>query len=975
MAPNENEQEQPEAALQSMVPSVSTFCALCRQPLIQSSTTGGCLRCMAKLVWSEKDEALDTVGAMEELRRYLHFEIALRADGSLDELGHGAMGTTYRAMDTVLQSPVALKIIGRNVADSPAVRARFLREARVAAKLRHPNVASVFHYGEQQGECFLVMELVEGETLEERVRRDGPLPAPTVLEIGFQVACALTAAEAQHLVHRDIKPGNLMWVANPQLGKPDDPLLVKVIDFGLAKALTSDADATGESDTRHGFTGTPAYASPEQFARTADHPVDTRSDLYSLGATLWYLLCGRTPFRGATLEEIHRQQTRQPLPVDQLTTRRVPWSVIALLRSLLAVDPRQRPQSVREFIEVLKRCQAVISPARRRRSKWLWSAAVALLASGILAASFLVSARKGKDRAPLSSATIDRSLAVLPFENLSPDPSEAFLAVATQDVITASLARVKEIKVIGADSTRDYPPGHRDLAKIGHELGVRFVLEGSALRRNDQMQIVTRLVDVQDGKPIWSKEYRGGVADTFSIQREITLEVSSRLQAALTPNEKTAVSQPPTTDPIAYDLYLRVVADPKWFPDETATRQRLLEYAALLEKAVARDPRFTLAYCMLAGEYDDLADHQVDLPVEQRKLDYRQMAEKALAEAQRLQPDAGEVHLALANHYLLVERENDRAAREVALARQTLPNDAGVEYVAGSVARRQNRWDEAIRCFERGTVLEPRNSDLYGILMETYRIRRMYPEFDRTVARLIAVVPPAQIGPLTLEGSESALLGYADTRPEHAARAAQGADDSLTELDKVLTDIELAVCDRDADALRRVLAASPRDSFPLVGVAYPKAYFEGFAAWMSGDTAGARTAFAAARPEVEKAVLASPKNSDALGLLALIDAGLGRRDEAVSEARRACELVMPYEKNPMFAGAARCNLGAVYGWTGQPDLAFVELNAAIDVGVASNGLIGQPTYGDFRLNPLWDPLRDDPRFAALVARLAPPVPR
>ena len=294
-----------------------------------------------------------------------------------------------------------------------------------------------------------------------------------------------------------------------------------------------------------------------------------------------------------------------------------------------------------------------------------------------------------------------------------------------------------------------------------------------------------------------------------------------------------------------------------------------------------------------------------------------------------------------------------------------------MEYVAGAVARHQHHWEDAIRCFERGTRLEPRNTDLYGILMETYRNCRMYPEFDRTVARLIAVVPPAQIGPLTLEGSESALLGRADTRPEHAAREAQGAADSLTELDAVLTDIELAVCDRDADALRRVLAASPRDSFPLVGVAYPKAWFEGFAAWMSGDLAGARTAFAAARPEVEKAVLAGPGKANPLSLLALIDAGLGRKDEALREARHACELFMPYEKDPVGAVVVRCNLATVYAWTGEPDLAFAELNGAVDAGVAGNSLIGQPTDGDFRLDPCWDPLRGDPRFAALVARLTP----
>src|SRR5437899_1882899 len=265
------------------------------------------------------------------------------------------MGTTYLAMDKVLRRRVALKVIevpavptGR---DSQAVRERFLREARAAAALRHPNVAAVFQFGASPNgsRCFYAMELVEGETLETRVRRDGPLKARLVLEIAIQIARALMAAAAQGVIHRDLKPGNIML----SRGDTDtSELEVKVIDFGLAKAI---ADAGGEMDLTHGeFVGTPNFASPEQFE---SGPVDVRSDIYSLGATLWFALTGKTPFAGGNIEEIHRAQQSKALPIEQLAARKVPGPVIKLLRRLLAVDPAQRPASARELMEKLEFCR------------------------------------------------------------------------------------------------------------------------------------------------------------------------------------------------------------------------------------------------------------------------------------------------------------------------------------------------------------------------------------------------------------------------------------------------------------------------------------------------------------------------------------------------------------------------------------------------------------------------------------------
>src|SRR5881398_2126026 len=327
-------------------PTVGT-CAICGRPLTQVGPKGECLRCLADLGFLSGSQE---PGRFETPRRltpgplkYDHFEVEVGVDGFPVELGSGAVAITYRARDTVLNSVVALKVIDQKVAQMPGVRSRFLREARAAAQIRHPNVARVSHYGEQDGECFYVMELVEGETLEARVRRDGPMPLALALEIIEQAARALAVAEVCGVVHRDIKPSNLMLESDAS-GTPT----VKLIDYGIAKILDPEAEP-GAEQTQAGFIGTPAFASPEQFAGAGQSRIDTRSDIYSLGVTLWYLLTGRTPFVGRTMEEIRARQTNE-LPLEQLRSLHLPGQVIALLKSMLSPDPKNRPQTARELL-------------------------------------------------------------------------------------------------------------------------------------------------------------------------------------------------------------------------------------------------------------------------------------------------------------------------------------------------------------------------------------------------------------------------------------------------------------------------------------------------------------------------------------------------------------------------------------------------------------------------------------------------
>src|SRR5437588_944481 len=458
-------------------------CPTCGGPLTQ----GECLRCLISLGFLSDSQQPDKVENGRRLipgpLKYDHFEVEIGADGFSVELGAGAMAITYLARDTVLNSVVALKVIDRTVAQNPGARSRFLREARAAAQIRHPNVARVSHYGEQDGECFYVMELVEGETLEARIRRDGPMPLALALEAIEQTARALAAAEACGVVHRDIKPSNIMLESDPGGCAP----IVKVIDYGIAKILNPEAER-GAEKTQPGFIGTPAFASPEQFASSERMKIDTRSDIYSLGVTFWYLLSGRVPFVGRTLNDIRLRQA-ESLPVEQLKGFDVPTRILALLKSMLAPDPKDRPQSARELLSAVHRCHTKFSAearSRRRRFALAAASAASVIAAGAIGTWLYQHAQ--------FSGQFERSIAVLPFENLSDDKENAYLADGIQDEILTRLSKVGDLRVISRTSMQNYKSKPENLRDIAKQLGVAHFLEGNVQRSADTVRVNVHLI-------------------------------------------------------------------------------------------------------------------------------------------------------------------------------------------------------------------------------------------------------------------------------------------------------------------------------------------------------------------------------------------------------------------------------------------------------------------------------------------------
>jgi serine/threonine-protein kinase len=921
-------------------------CEQCGAPLASAETSGiipGCLNCLL----------LGGLTETESINRcFQHYEVSVCSDGVTPwELGRGAMGTTYHAIDTNLGSPVALKVIGARYSADPSARERFRREAQAAAQLRHPNVATVFHFGETPtGQCFYAMELVEGETLEAYVCRDGQLSVSATLGVVEQIARALAAAEKHGLVHRDLKPSNIMVVANDT--DTAGGFTVKVIDFGLAKPVIATQVASDEPHPR--FSGTPGFASPEQLTAGSTSP-DARSDIYSLGATLWYLLSGKSPFAGRTLRELREEQF-QRLPVEQLTAAKVPGPLVTLLRSMLAVNPAKRPQSAKELLVRLRQCREAIE-ARPRRRRLLQLAALALLTISCLGlTSYFWYRHHFQER--MSSTTLtapEKSIAVLPFENLSNDRDDAYFADGVQDDILTKLAKIADLKVISRTSVMQYR-GKRNMRQISDALQVSYALEGSVRKIGNRVRVNAQLIDARSDAHVWAEQYERELNDAFTIQSEIAQKVAEQLHAKFSASETLAIERPMTADLIAFDLYTRARNLLLMKGVSGAAKANYLQAIDLLNEAVARDPGLFMAYCQLASAHGNLYflgyDHT---PVRLA------LAEAAIQSAFRLRPDAGEAHLARAENLYLGYLNYDGALAELTIASQGLPNDPQVFELKGYIQRRQGKQEEALRNLERAAELDPRNVLTLQQMALSYELLRRYAEAQSVWDRVLAIEPNDVETKV-----ERALVEFnwkADTHPLHQLIDSIRTENSSALLSAADAWFICALAERDAVAAQNALIALGETPIRDGTIRFSRPFAEGIIARLAKDDGKAQFAFTAARVDQEKIIQAQPEYGPALCVLGLIDAALGRKEDALREGRRAVEL-LPVEKDALNGRRMTCYLAMIAAWVGEKDLACEQLAVGISRG-------SDLSYGQLKLLPFWDPLRGDPRFEKIVASLAP----
>ncbi len=549
----------------------------------------------------------------------------------------------------------------------------------------------------------------------------------------------------------------------------------------------------------------------------------------------------------------------------------------------------------------------------------------------------------------------EKSIAVLPFENLSDEKENAYFADGVQDEILTNLARVADLKVISRTSTMQYKVGaERNLREIAQQLGVAHVLEGSVQRAGGRVRVSAQLIDARSDTHLWAERYDRDLADVFAIQSEIAKKIADQLQAKISPTEKAAIEKAPTTDLDAYDRYLRaqeLFADTS---DPIHARGKLPQAAQLLDEAVARDPHFIQAWGLLSRVHGAAYFRGHDHTPARLGL-----ANAAVQTALRLQPDAGEAHLALAIYYYNGFRDYGRARSELVIARRALPNNADVFRYTGMIDRREGHWDEATRNLERALELDPRNFFTLQQLALAYGWQHRYADEARTYDRALAIMPGDPLSRINL--ALVALDWRADIKPFQATLATLVAENPGLPLD--LDALRPALCERPATAATRALINYPREGVVNHGVNNPRAYWDGVIARCQGDSAKAQATFTAARREVEKTVERQPDFAAALSLLGMIDAGLERKEQAIQEGRRACEL-LPVSKDAIDGVDIAINLAQIYAWTGEKDRAIEQIAAVERV---PNTL----SYGVLKLHPYWDPLRGDPRFEKIVASLAP----
>jgi len=791
------------------------------------------------------------------------------------------------------------------------------------------------------------MNLIEGGQLDEVVRREA-ISIRRAAELIANLARTVHYAHEHGILHRDIKPGNIL------LDKEGEPHLT---DFGLARLVETESTVTRTKEVL----GTPSYMAPEQ-ASGNNVALTSATDTYGLGAVLYHLLTGCPPFAGGTTYETVRLVLETDPRQPRLLNRKVDRDLSTICLKCLQKDPQRRYASALALAEDLERwlkhepIQARRTGLFARGKKWVRRkpaiAAVITLSLALIATVGVIVWKSDLFRRPAAAG-----IAVLPFENLSNDKEDASFADGVQDDLLTKLAKIADLKVISRTSVMQYR-GKRDTRQIGDALRISHVLEGSVRKTGAWLHINAQLIDTRSDTHIWAEQYDRDLKDMFAIQSEIAQKVAKRLHAKISAAEKLAIEQPPTADLTAFDLYNRAK---NFLLDtvvgSTATRKaNLLKAADLLNQAVAHDPTFFQAYCQLAWTYDNVYFDGWDRTPARLAL-----AEAAIEAAFRLRPDAGEVHLARAWNLYWGYRDYDAALAEVEVARQTLPNDARLFDLKGYIERRQGRWEESTQNLERALDLDPRNFNLLRQMAILYDDLRRYADQQAVLDRALALRPDDL--EVKVDRANVEIDWKANTWPVHQLIDEIQAKDPAALPGVADYWLLCALAERDPVAAANALAALGDNSVGTEKVKYGPRLMEGLIARMAKDDAKARAAFTAARAEQEKLVRANPDDAGALCILGLIDAGLGRKEEALREGWRAVEL-LPVEKDARSGPAMIVCLARIAAWVGDNDLACEQL-------VRASRLPSSVSYGDLKLMPWWDPLRGDPRFEKIVASLAP----
>jgi len=865
----------------------------------------------------------------------------------LEEIGRGGMGVIYRARQRHSRRIVALKRILSYHADSQETLVRFRREAEAAARLDHPNILPIYEVSENDdGLPSFSMKFAAGGSLHEAAPALHREPRRIVALIA-KVARAVQYAHARGILHRDLKPANIL------LDGRGEPL---VSDFGLAKWL----DATSELTQTLAIFGTPGYIAPEQ-ANGSAGKITPAADVYSLGAILFHLFTGRPPFLGEHALAVIQQAAEKAPPKLRSLAPTLDRDLETICAKCLEREPTARYHSAGDLAEDLERWLAGHSIRARPISPpvriWRWSRRNPILA-GMTALLLVMGAGVGVMiwKGEMATPPVSSGIAVLPFESLSPDNENAFFAEGVYEGVSTKLAKLSDLKVISHNSVARYRGVH-NTQEIGRALNVAYVLEGNVRRNAGRIFLNVQLIDTRTGAHVWTESYDRNLNDVFAIQTEVAQKVADRLGAEVSSVEKVAIQEPPTADLVAYDLYLRAKDLINAISFSTRAKEDLLQAVQLLDQAVARDPSFFDAYGQLAAAHDRMYFLGFDHTDARLKL-----AETAIQSIRLLRPDSGETHLTFGQHLYWAYQDYDRAREELNAARSTLPNESRIPLMAGYIDRRQGNWEKSLEEMKQALELDPRNFSIRQQISLTYQGLRRYQETAATLDDLLAIAPKDVA--TKVRRAWVNLQWRSDPRPLHTTIETVLAQDRNAAPVFVIQWLQLALSERDPAAAEHALAAMPPGGCFDENIPFPNSWCQGLVARLRGDEPAARAAFANARRELEQIVRDQPDYAAALCALGVVDAALGNKEDAIREGERAVELV-PASKSAIDGAMFTQYLTVIYAWTGDKDRAIQRLTEAVKLPGS------HVTYGHLRLDPIWDPLRGDPRFEKIVASLAP----
>ena len=870
-------------------------------------------------------------------------------------LGRGGMGIVWLARDEELEREVALKFLPDLIIHDRSLLNELKRETRRSLELTHKNIVRIYDFVHDEHSACISMEYVNGETLSNlRAGKERKVFEPN--EIGPWTSQLCDALDYAHdhakIIHRDLKPANLMVNQRGDL---------KVSDFGIARSL---GDTVSRLTMEQGRSGTLVYMSPQQLDGERGTHLD---DIYSLGATLYELLTSKPPFYSGNLDrQIHERIA------PSMTERRKELDIAPALlppvweegvAACLAKDPAQRPQSAAEVANRLQLSLPLTQPPRIRATRPLKKIAIT---AGVAAVCLIAIAgwyfTKSKPRvqpaasvpsrsAAQAAAVSEKSIAVLPFENMSAEKEDAFFADGIQDDVLTTLGKVKELTVIARASVMNYRGAAvgGKLREIGKTLGVTHVLEGSVRRSANRVVVNVQLIDTRDDHQLWSERYDRTLTDSIGLQGELATEIARALRANLAPEEKTRLATRPTNNPEAYVLYLKARDKERTF----ASLEDASAIDGIYDQAIALDPKFALAMARQSMWNSGMYYWG-------RSQERKNKAHALAMEALRIAPDLPEAHVALGEWFRMTERNYDAALKELSIAAQAIPNDPEMLEGMGVLYRRQGRWREALATFRRAQELDPRVPhhevaqtaamlrDWHTATVEYRHALELAPD-DVYIKEILAEA--LMIG----EGDFAAAKAILETIP-YPQRDTSGNP----VWDDMLLRWQIFMLERDFAGAEKVLVEFPAEELPPPFNGR-KAFLFACTALARGDPATARVLFEKARPGYESAVQDRPDEPKFLARLGLLDAYLGRKEDALRESRRAVDLIS--EKDVIEGPIYLANLALVYALTGETEEAVTLVERLLSKPAGSDNQITLTELRSWK----WDPLRSNPRFQKILA--------